>query len=237
MVACTPGNVAGVAGPPSFARLKASFVEDTIRLMGPTGGRKPDQNRVAGPQIVGSCLAFRMARKSSDGWTKREIYAGQAMKTEFRKAVLPRDLHALMAFDRATFLWSDLFPAAYWKTCESWWLLVGGIKVGCCAFQRNVDFQEDLNTQGTNPEVKGCLYIETTGILPKYQGRGLGRLMKSWQISYASWHGFTRIVTNTRKRNIPMIELNKRFGFEVIRTTPRYYRDPIDATVVMERTL
>jgi ribosomal protein S18 acetylase RimI-like enzyme len=31
-----------------------------------------------------------------------------------------------------------------------------------------------------------------------------------------------------------MIALNERFGFRVIRTTPRYYSDPVESTVVME---
>ena len=88
-----------------------------------------------------------------------------------------------------------------------------------------------------NPPCKGSLYIASTGIHPKFQGKGFGALIKSWQICYARHHGFKRIVTNTRRRNTAMVSLNRKFGFRIIRTTPRYYSDPDDATVVMELLL
>jgi GNAT superfamily N-acetyltransferase len=159
------------------------------------------------------------------------------MRTEFRQAVLPKELRSLMAFDRKVFSEGDIFPPAYWKACESWWMLIDGVKAGCCAFQRDIDFQEDLHEGGWNPVRKGSLYIATTGLLPQYQGRGFGPLMKAWQIAWARYHGFNRIITNTRRRNKRMIELNTKFGFRILRTTPRYYAEPADATVVMEITL
>jgi len=61
--------------------------------------------------------------------------------------------------------------------------------------------------------------------------------LKSWQVAYARHHGFTRIVTNTRKRNQAMISLNRKHGFKVIETALRYYTDPADSAVVMELLL
>ena len=133
-----------------------------------------------------------------------------------------------MAFDRKVFPPSDRFPASYWKQLESYWLLVDGVNSGCCAFEPHTGFEDPL---------RGSLYIATTGILPKFQRQGLGALLKSWEVAYARRHGFQRIVTNTRKKNRAMIALNRRFGFEIIRTVPRYYADPVDATVVMELLL
>ena len=159
------------------------------------------------------------------------------MTTRFLRARLPADLRSLMAFDRKVFPRSDLFDAAAWKTCESWWMLVDGVKVGCCAFEKNVDFQEDITRDGVNPRLPGSLYIITTGILPKFQAKGFGRLLKSWQVAYARHHGFRRIVTNTRKRNRRIIALNGEFGFRVVRTTPGYYSGPHDSSVVMELLL
>jgi GNAT superfamily N-acetyltransferase len=156
------------------------------------------------------------------------------MKTEFRKANPAAEIRSLMAFDRKVFPLSDLFDADYWKACVVYWLIVDDVKAGCCAFEEHVDFQDDLRTDGVNPPLKDTLYIASTGILPKYQGQGLGTLLKSWQICYARHYSFKRIVTNTRGRNTAMIVLNQEFGFRIIRTTPRYYSDPSDATVVME---
>jgi len=157
------------------------------------------------------------------------------MKTEFRKAVIPDDVRSLRAFDRQVFRRDDWFGTEDWRTYESWWMVVEGVRVGCCAFEPNVDFQEDVRADGTNPAMKGSLYISTTGILPRVQQSGLGRLFKSWQIAYARFHGFRRIVTNCRRRNTAIVDLNKSFGFRIIRTTPRYYSGPIDATVVLEQ--
>ena len=113
-------------------------------------------------------------------------------------------------------------------------MLIDDVKVGCCAFEKHVDFQQDQRDDGLNPRLAGSLYIATTGILPRFQGRGFGRMLKCWQIAYAWQNKFNRIVTNTRKRNKPMIHLNRRFNFEVIRVTPNYYSRPADSTVVME---
>lgn len=144
------------------------------------------------------------------------------MNTEFRKAELPREIRALQAFDRKIFSKTDRFPAAYWLTCESWWMFVNGVKVGCCAFER---------------EAPRSLYIATTGIATKYQGGGFGALLKAWEICYARRHGFDRILTNTRKSNTRMIALNRQFGFRTIRTTRRYYADPVESAVFMELRL
>jgi len=156
------------------------------------------------------------------------------MKTEFRKAVLPDEIRNLLAFDRKIFPPADRFDAAYWRTCESYWLIVGKTKVGCCAFQKHVDFHR---ASGDAPRRKGSLYISTTGILPRFQNRGFGRLLKSWEIAYARYHGFNRIITNCRKRNLRMIALNRQFGFRIVRTIPRYYMEPTDSAVLMELLL
>src|SRR4051794_5053434 len=123
------------------------------------------------------------------------------MKTEFRKAILPAEARSLQLFDGKVFSEADRFHAAYWRELESYWLLVGGVKAGCCAFVRNLDFQEDVRADFRNVRMPGSLYIASTGLLPKFQGQGFGSLMKAWQICFARQHGFTRIVTNVRRRN------------------------------------
>ncbi|HYA16790.1 MAG TPA: GNAT family N-acetyltransferase [Bryobacteraceae bacterium] len=155
---------------------------------------------------------------------------------EFRPARLPEDLRGLVAFDRKVFP-SDHFPASEWRRYESWWMLLDGRKIGCCAFEPHVDFTDDLDPAEPNQPRRNSLYIASTGILPRFQGQGFGQLLKAWEIAWAAHSGFNRIVTNTRQRNAAMIALNRKFGFRVLRTTPRYYRNPVDATVVMELRL
>ena len=150
------------------------------------------------------------------------------MHTEFRKVRTPDEMRRLLAFDRKVFHAADTFPADYWMELESYWMLAGNATVGCCAFERDADFGE---------RKKGSLYIATTGILPRYQGLGYGQLLKCWEICFARYHGFRRVVTNTRSRNRAMIDLNRKFGFEVIRTVPLYYSSPTDSTVIMELRL
>jgi len=161
------------------------------------------------------------------------------MHTEFRRALVPEEIRSLILFDHKAFheYPADWFDKATWRTYESWWLIVGKRKIGCCAFALQVDFQEDIHPDKENPHRRGCLYIASTGILPLFRRKGFGTLLKAWQLSYARHHGFSRIVTNTRKSNKAMIRLNEKFGFKIIRTTRGYYEDPPEATVVMERCL
>jgi ribosomal protein S18 acetylase RimI-like enzyme len=156
------------------------------------------------------------------------------MHVEFRKTVIPDEVPELLAFDRKIFPKDDLFGQDDWLKDESYWMLVNEARIGCCAFQPNRDFRDDVRKDGRNPARKGSLYITTTGIIPNMQGRGFGRLLKVWQIAYAKLHGFHRIVTNCRMRNAAIIGLNQSLGYRYLRATPRYYRGPDDATVVME---
>jgi ribosomal protein S18 acetylase RimI-like enzyme len=155
------------------------------------------------------------------------------MKTEFSKAILPNDLKHLMAFDHKVFGRADWFTKADWDRCESYWMIVDGAKVGCCGFQNANDCQER-----ESPPPWNSLYILTTGILPRFQRKGFGRLLKSWQIAYARRNGFDRIVTNHRASNSAIIGLNKNFGFKIIRRSKAiYYDDPPESMVVMELKL
>jgi GNAT superfamily N-acetyltransferase len=113
------------------------------------------------------------------------------MKTEFRRAVLSRELGRLVAFDHRVFPKSDWFAKSDWAKYESYWMIVDGGPVGCCAFEHDVDFQDDPDKE--NLPRRGSLFIATTGILPRFQGKGFGHLLKCWQIVYAHHHGFTRI--------------------------------------------
>ncbi|MFN0104150.1 MAG: N-acetyltransferase family protein [Bryobacteraceae bacterium] len=144
------------------------------------------------------------------------------MELEFRLVEVEKELRRLRDFDRRVFPAADLFPASYWRECEVYWMVVDGRRVGCCALQA---------------EANGVLAISSSGILPAWQGMGLGRVMKAWQVAYARGHGFRRMVTTTRAGNERMIQLNEAFGFRIVGTVAGYYVDPEEAGVEMELAL
>jgi ribosomal protein S18 acetylase RimI-like enzyme len=152
------------------------------------------------------------------------------MDARFRKAELPREIRSLLIFDHKAFREypADWFDHDEWKAYESWWLIVGRRKIGCCAFDR---FPAPGRRQPRS------LFIVSTGILPDFRGQGFGALIKRWQILYARRHGFRRIVTTTRKSNRAMLGLNRKFGFKILRMLPRYYAQPSEPAVVMELRL
>jgi ribosomal protein S18 acetylase RimI-like enzyme len=158
------------------------------------------------------------------------------MNIEFKKAILPLELRGLIAFDHKVFPHADWFLKADRSSYESYWLIVNGRKVGCCAFEHNVDFREDCDEEA--PPKRGSLYIATTGILKPFRGKGFGDLFKCWQVTYARYYGCNRLVTNSRKSNTAMIGLNKKFGFKILRISKdKYYSAPPEPTVVMELKL
>ena len=155
------------------------------------------------------------------------------MNVEFRRADPAQELRSLIGFDHKVFRKSDWFSTAEWRKYDTYWLIVDCRKVGCCAFELHADFQDDdLETP-----LRGSLHVVTSGVLPKYQGKGFGTLMKAWQVAFARRHGFARMVTCSRKSNRAMIRLNLKFGFRTVRTTRGYYSGPVESAVVMERLL
>jgi ribosomal protein S18 acetylase RimI-like enzyme len=153
------------------------------------------------------------------------------MSVEFRRVRVPDEIEVLCEFDRKAFASfpADLFDPEEWAEYESYWMIVDGNTVGCSAFVRDVDYDEQ-------PRPK-CLYIMSTGVLPEFQGRGLGSKQKQWQIEYAIERGFEIIVTNMWESNTRISRLNNKFGFTTRELVPGYYSDPEEAAVVMELKL
>jgi GNAT superfamily N-acetyltransferase len=141
---------------------------------------------------------------------------------------------ALVAFDRKVFR-GDAFDAEEWEQYESYWMIVDGERVGCCAFKRNTDSCDDPDEDC--PPRRGSLYIATTGILPERQRGGLGKRFKRWQIAWARRHGFTHIVTNCRASKKAIIGLNEKYGFTITGTITKYYDHPTEDSVRMELRL
>jgi GNAT superfamily N-acetyltransferase len=97
--------------------------------------------------------------------------------------VVPHEIRSLVGFDHKVFPEADWFEPDDWREYKSFWMQLNGRRVGCCAFGEHEDFRDDIGPD--NIPRKGTLYIASTGIIPEFQGVGLGRPMKAWQVSCA----------------------------------------------------
>ena len=149
---------------------------------------------------------------------------------ESERVVVPDEIEALCDFDRKAFgpYPQDVFSPQWWEKCESYWMIADGRVVGCTAFLLNADYDAQPRP--------GCLCIDSTGVLPEFQGRGFGRQQKEWQIRYARDGGFAEIVTVMRQGNTRIIRLNESLGFTLRQIDDHYYPDG-EPGIVMELNL
>jgi hypothetical protein len=82
------------------------------------------------------------------------------MNTEFRRAIARKEIRSLVIFDHKAFhkYPADWFDRDDWEAYDPWWMIVSDTKVGCCAFQAHIDFQEDIREDGKNPRLPASLY-------------------------------------------------------------------------------
>ena len=85
------------------------------------------------------------------------------MRVTIRRAALPRDRDALVAFDRKVFS-GDAFDPEDWNDLEAYGMIADARGVGC--FERDRDFG--------GRKRRGSLHIVSTGFLTDYAGKGLG---------------------------------------------------------------
>lgn len=74
--------------------------------------------------------------------------------------------------------------------------------------------------------------IQTIGVMPEFEGRGIARAMMDELIAEARLRGATDIMLEVSSVNPRAQELYRRFGFEHIHTRPRYYRDGSDGLIM-----
>jgi GNAT superfamily N-acetyltransferase len=157
--------------------------------------------------------------------------AAATQRIEFRRVIVADEIDALCELDRKIFhkFPADLFIPEEWAEFESYWMIADGKIVGCSAFIRDSDYDDEPRP--------GCLHIMSTGILPEFRRQGLGMKQKQWQIEFAKRQGFQVIVTNTRESNLPMLQLNLKLGFVIREVAPHFYYEPDEPAVVMELQL
>ncbi len=74
--------------------------------------------------------------------------------------------------------------------------------------------------------------IQTIGVLPEFEGRGIARAMLVELIGEARRRGARDVMLEVSSTNPRAQELYRRFGFEHIHTRRRYYRDGSDGLVM-----
>jgi len=124
--------------------------------------------------------------------------AADTMNTEFRRAIIPKEIRSLMIFDSKAF--HEHQQTGSTRRLGSLGCLVDDCqhrKVGCCAFEPHVDFQEDIREDGrilafaahcTSSRQAFCQAFEASFAVPEKMAN---------LVCAPSW--FTRVVTNTRE--------------------------------------
>lgn len=74
--------------------------------------------------------------------------------------------------------------------------------------------------------------IQTIGVLPEFEGRGIARAMMDELIAEALRRGAENIMLEVSSTNPRAQRLYQRYGFEHIHTRRRYYRDGSDGLIM-----
>jgi ribosomal-protein-alanine N-acetyltransferase len=134
-----------------------------------------------------------------------------------------RDWLGVIALEKACF-----GPDA-WDVLELFWVLVRpGIRLKAVSDRRLIGF-----VVGEAHPAEGCSWIATIGVLPEFQGQGLGaRLLAEAE----SRLPLPVIKLTVRESNARAIALYKRSGYAATQTIPRYYAGG-ETGMVMEKRL
>lgn len=122
-----------------------------------------------------------------------------------------------------------------WEDLETFFILANKVIVGSIALRPNTGIAENFDADYL-PQT-GSIYIVSIGLLPAWQGRGIGKQVMQWIIEYARKNNFTVIVSNIRASNIRSILLHQGAGFRIARLILGYYNEPKEDTVVLELRL
>jgi len=64
------------------------------------------------------------------------------------------------------------------------------------------------------------LYIESTAVLPNYQGKGIGKILKEFLIEEAKRRGYKRMTTHAT--NEVITHINEKFGFRKVKYSKKW---------------
>lgn len=154
------------------------------------------------------------------------------MEFAIRKASA-KDARALAAMDRRCFPnKEDRSPPSYFGIpgMRSFWVTCGSRRIGAMSLMHHHTYSVDQYTFAEH--CHGTLYLTSTGVTVANQGKGIGAILKAWQIAYARRLGFGKIVTHARSSNTASINLNLKFGFVSTGRLHGYYEATEDAVVL-----
>lgn len=158
---------------------------------------------------------------------------------KIRAARIPGEIGTLLKLDAQTFQEADVITSEdewlyYWKGALCYFLSVGSTLAGSlvlCAHKGMWDEEKEILT-----DVPGCVHLVSIGILPEFQGRGLGSLLMTLGITHARVGGFSKVVSVIRPSNIASRKLHERFGFRKTGTTiSGYFEEPDEPGVMYEK--
>ncbi len=147
----------------------------------------------------------------------------------------PENFKLLGEMDASIFPKSDRFEAEDFRDYENFLVRLNGTPIGSIVLSHDEDVGKSYDSE--SPSAPGVLHIVSTALYTKFRRRGIGSVLKAWEIAYAKKHEFKEIVTSARKSNSGSINLNKKFGFHVARTISGYYENPKEDAVVMRLSL
>jgi mycothiol synthase len=81
------------------------------------------------------------------------------------------------------------------------------------AFVVAIDDGQYVGVNNLGVDANGNSFVDVTGVLPDFRGRGLASALKLLGIQWAQKQGIKEMFTNNDAINIPMIAVNEKFGF------------------------
>lgn len=160
------------------------------------------------------------------------------MNLEIRKANPETESEQLSAMQVAVLPDEKPFPKDIWmeEKIETWWVMMDGEKVGIVSIE--MDSAPGSTYESDSEPSPGSIYLILIGLIPKWQGIGLGKVAMNWLKTKArTTYGCSRIVSNLRPSNTCSVDLHAGEGFRVIGYKPDYYPNPIEGSLVLELKL
>lgn len=151
------------------------------------------------------------------------------------RPVRPKEMDILCDLDTTIFGEEDGFTTPdLWEGLEIYFIVTDKI-IGSIAFRHHSDVSESYEAK--YPYLNNSLYLVSIGILPEKQAKGTGSKAMTWLLDYACGYGFSRIVSNARKSNLPSLRLHLKAGFKITHTIPGYYEKPDEDATIFELKL